>query len=236
MKKVVFFLLLIFIIVCGIGFFTNPSIDSDMNAINSYNEFTEEISNEPDTPKYVDTNPISVGIYDKNSAKNKRILIDEVTKPWTYHKDIIEYNVFYTQDKEIDASRIATCFDKYAGLYDEDVSKYRIGYNVQFTADGKDINKTIKSPKDVEEFYDYLEIYLYDGYHRAPGQWYSHTTEEEFNDNTLLLGIKLTAGKQVEKISSDITLTAFSYDSDDFDEAGNYRGISKYSITIHKQK
>lgn len=234
MKKIVVIFVLIVIIVVSFIFFKNSSKGTNEVTDNLSDEESNLISSELESLKYVDDNPISVGIYDKNSSNTKRVLMKEVTKPWVYHKDIIEYNVFYTQDNEIDATRIAPCFDKYAALYEEDVSKYRVGYIVNFSLDDKEINKTIVSPKDAEEFFDYLEVYLYDGYHRAPGEWYSHTTEAEFNENTLLLGIKLTAGKQVEKITSDIILTAFSYDSDDFDENGDYIGISKYSITIHK--
>ena len=34
--------------------------------------------------------------------------------------------------------------------------------------------------------------------------------------------------------SSDIILTAFTYDNDDFDENNNYRGNSKTTITIKR--
>ena len=238
MKKI--YLVLIFILILAIGAYiysskNTPSTTVSENSISTTNDSVVETIDEVKT--YTDVNPIKLGIYDKNSSNTKRILISDVVKPWTYHKDIIEYNVFYTQDEEIDATRLPICFDKYASTYTDDISNYRIGYNVQFEIGDKIINKTILSPKDTEEFYDYLEVYLYDGYHRKPGEWYSHTTEEEFNKDTLLLGIKLTSGKEVSKISSDIVLTAFSYDntnSNDFDSNGNYRGNSKYSITIEK--
>ena len=39
--------------------------------------------------------------------------------------------------------------------------------------------------------------------------------------------------EDINKVTSPITLEAFTYDSaDDFDEKGNYRGNSKYSIEI----
>ena len=238
MKKFFMFILIVIIVaVIGYNFSRKKNSNTEQisnNTIENQEEAEPENEDLSQKETYVDNNPIKLGIYSMNSSNTKRILMKEVTKPWTYHKDIIEYNVFYTQDEEIDATRLAVCYDKYANLYEEDISKYRIGYNVQFSTDEETINKTIISPKDTEDFYDYLEVYLYDGYHRAPGEWYSHTTEEEFNDQTLLLGIKLTAGTKVEKINSDITLTAFSYDSDDFDEDGNYRGNSKYSIVIKR--
>lgn len=200
--------------------------------INPHNSTDEPVETEtvtaPIEEKYVDTNPIKLGIYD-----SKRNLVTKCTNKWTYHKDILEYNIFYTQDTKIDTSRIPICFDKYAALYSEDVSSYRIGFNVKFSIGDTEINKTIISPNDVEDFYDYLEIYLYDGYHRKAGEWYSHTVEEEFNESTLFTGIKLTAGVNVKEITSDIILTTFSYNSsDDFDENGFYRGISSYSITV----
>lgn len=201
------------------------------------NDIENEDNTSDNASTFIDDNPIILGIYNKNSSNTKRVLVTEVAKPWTYHNDIIEYNVFFTQDEEIDNTRLPICFDKYTSRYTDDLSNYRIGYQVQFEENDESINKTIISPKDTEEFYEYLEVYLYDGYHRKPGEWYSHTTEEEFNKDTLLLGIKLTAGKKIKEISSDIVLTAFSYDntnSDDFDNNGNYRGDSKYSITVKK--
>ena len=206
---------------------------SDNTVSPENNDNTTSINEEP----YIDDNPIILGIYNRNSSNTKRVLVSEVAKPWTYHNDIIEYNVFFTQDDEIDNTRIPICFDKYATRYVDDVSQYRIGYQVEFSTGQQTYKKTIISPKDTEDFFDYLEIYLYDGYHRAAGEWYSHTTEEEYNKDTLLLGIKLTSGKKVNEINSDIILTAFSYDStnsEDFDSEGNYRGDSKYSITVKK--
>ena len=55
-------------------------------------------------------------------------------------------------------------------------------------------------------------------------------------ENTLLTSIKLTAGKKVNEISSDILVTAFTYDNDDFDLDNNYIGISKYQIIIKNNK
>ena len=110
------------------------------------------------------------------------------------------------------------------------------GYSVLDAASGNEtIEKTILTPNDTTSFFDYLEIYLYDGYHRSANEWYSHTTEEEFNDKTIFTGIKLTSGKNVNQITSDIELTAFSYDKDDFDENRNYKGTSKYSIIVKKK-
>ena len=46
--------------------------------------------------------------------------------------------------------------------------------------------------------------------------------------------IKLMWGVTANEIASDIELTIFTYDEDDFDEEGNYRGISKFTTIIEK--
>ena len=79
-----------------------------------------------------------------------------------------------------------------------------------------------------------MPIYLYDDIHQEDGAWYSHVTEEEFNENTILTSIKLTGSTLTNDINSDITLTVFTYDEDDFDESNNYRGISKDTIIIKR--
>lgn len=202
---------------------------SHKNSSNTTSEPTDTIPS--DEISYIDNNPIQLGIYD-----SKRFLVKECINKWIYHKDILEYNIFYTQEEKIDTTRGPVCFDKYASMYEEDISMYRTGFNVKFSIGDTEIDQTVLSPKDVESFFEYLEIYLYDGYHRKPGEWYSHTTEEEYNENTLFTGIKLTSGVKIKEITSDIILTVFSYDNeDDFDENGKYRGNSFYTITVKKE-
>lgn len=242
MKKRLF-ILSIFLIFCFVFFYMLFFFNKKENIpVMDSNKTDNEISNteEPDNTlepeKYIDTNPIKVGLYDFDESIGKRFLVSEYSDTWKYHTDINSFNVFFTNKDYIDASRIPICFDKYANEYEQDVSEYRIGYTISFSTKDEEINKTILSPKDTEDFFDYLEIYLYDGYHRKAGEWYSHTTEEEFNENTILTGIKLTAGKNISKINSDLKLTAFSYkDSNDFDVNNNYRGNSKYSIIVKRK-
>lgn len=190
---------------------------------------------EPKENEYVDLNPIKLGLY--LSENGKRLLQTTYTNTWKYHQDINTFNIFYTQEKEIENTAIRICYGEYLKNYDEEITNhYKNGFHIHFSTTEEIIDKTILSPKDTEEFYDFLEIYLYDGYHRKAGEWYSHTTEDEFNKNTTLTSIKLTAGKRVNEIISDIELMAFSYDDDDFDVNGNYKGVSKYSITVKKSE
>ena len=93
---------------------------------------------------------------------------------------------------------------------------------------------TITTPDKTFIFNPYIFIYLYDDIHQPDGAWYSHV--ESMTDNTLFSSIKLTAIHNLNEITSPVTLTVFTYDTeDDFDEDGNYRGNSKYTININKQ-
>ena len=184
-----------------------------------------------ETTKYIDNNPIKIGLYKYYGRYKNRELITEYTETWTYHKDISSFEVFYTNDSSITGNYFQDTFKEYYDKY-ENIDNYKIGYLISFITNNGEIKKMILSPKDTEDFFDYLEIYLYDDYHRQKGVWYSHTTEEEYNDETLLTSIKLTAGKNIADIISDISLTVFTYDYDDFDEENNYRGNSKYSIIV----
>ncbi len=246
MKKKIIVIILIIILAISLitAFIIFNSIQNDsINDIsneqneNTSNEIIENESTENEIVKeeYVDSNPIKIGIY--LSEDGKRTLQTSYTNKWQYHQDINVFNVLYTQEKEVENTSTRICYGKYLENYDEDIiNNYRNGFNIKFTTSEGTIDKTILSPKDTEEFFDYLEIYLYDSYHRKAGEWFSHTTEEEFNEKTALTSIKLTAGKKVNEITSDIELTAFTYDNDDFDVNGKYRGISKYSITVKRSE
>jgi len=233
MKKIILFFIIISITILGYLSFdyyketnTNENPIIDTQKVNN-NDIT------PETGKYIDNNPIKLGLYKYHGRYTDRELITEFSAPWQYHTDISSFEVYFTNESTIPGSNQIEQIDTYKTNY-ENIENYRIGYIINFLTNEKEIHKTILSPKDSEDFFEYLEIYLYDDYHRTPGVWYSHTTEEEFNENTLLTSIKLTAGVNVSQIISDITLTAFTYDSNDFDNYGNYKGISKYTIIVKK--
>ena len=99
--------------------------------------------------------------------------------------------------------------------------------------DGTIISQNILGPSTTQTNYDYIETYLYDAYKHRNDSFYSHIEEKDYNENTLITSIKLTAGSKFNDIKSKIILTVFTYDDDDFDEETNaYRGNSKYSIVI----
>lgn len=231
MKKTLLLIITILIIAIGtltINYYKKLSIENDNNDIQQETITNDDIKVE--TGEYIDNNPIKLGLYKYYGKNKERELIKEYSTNWQYHKDISSFEVYYTTNDYITGENQINTFDIYKNNYNN-IDNYRIGYIINFLTTSKEINQTILSPKDTNNFFEYLEIYLYDDYHRTGG-WYSHTTEEEFNENTLLTSIKLTAGKFINEINSDITVTAFTYDNDDFSKEGQYKGISKYSIII----
>ena len=229
MKKLIIFIVLIILI--GVGIFYIKDFNKTKETFsNTPNNTYEKIEDEENNKNYLDENPIIVGLYKHDKNTNTRKLITNYESNWEEKKDISSFEVYYTNEISSFSGNQKENFDLFKNNY-ENIDNYKIGYIVEFDIGDKKINKTIISPKDTEEFFNYLEIYLYDDYHRS-GEWYSHTTEEEFNSDTLLTSIKLTSGKDISLISSQIKLSAFTYDSDDFDTNGNYIGKSIYSITI----
>lgn len=235
MKKFILAIIIIIIISLG-GLTIHYYLNNNAKENNNQKIKQENINNdiEPETGEYIDNNPIKLGLYKYYGRNQDRELIKEYSANFQYHQDISSFEVYYTTEAFITSNRLAETFDTYKNNY-SNIDDYRIGYIINFLTNEKEINKTILSPQDTEEFFDYLEIYLYDDYHREPGVWYSHTTEEEMNEETLLTSIKLTAGKLINEITSDITLTTFTYDYDDFDDNGIYKGNSKYTIIVKKK-
>ena len=185
-------------------------------------------------PEYIDNNPINIGIYMYYNSYTNRKRLTEYQTTWTLNVDLCSLEIFYTNENEIPGTNIKSLWNDYKNKY-ENIDNYKIGYNIIFDTKNKgQINKNILTPNDTWEIYDYLQIYLYDDIHQEDGAWYSHITNEEYNNNTILSSIKLTGSTLTDEITSDIKLTAFTYDEDDFDEQNNYRGKSKDTITIKR--
>ena len=180
------------------------------------------------TPKE-DNNPITIGLYHTDKTLGKRTLKESYRANMVYHKDIISLNVFFTNEEQISNAKPAGLYEQYAANYNN-IDNYRIGYIIEYN----DLKVQILRPSDTEQIYDTLEVYLYDAIAHKNDSWYSHTTDEEFNKNTLLQGIKLTAGKNINNITTDIKVTAFTYDEDDFDDNNNYIGKCSYTVTVIK--
>ncbi len=176
------------------------------------------------------------GIYIYNEAKSRREFVEKTYESaWVKGKDIMCFEAINTHEPTIQGQVFKYLWEP-VWFATEEASRYRIGYCVDFTLDGgsKKVHKMILEPKDTLEYKDYMEFYLYDDYHQTPGVWYSHVEQQAYNENTLLTSIKFTAGKKVEAIDGEVTLTAFIYDpaAGQFDASGNYTGSSFWTIKV----
>lgn len=184
--------------------------------------------------KYIDNNPIELSFYMYYGKNTNRKRLETYQTPFITGQDLCSLEIYYTKDETLGINSQKNLWNQYYQNY-PNINNYKIGYKISFTnAHNENISKYILSPKDTEEVFNYIQLYLYDDIHVQEGIWYSHVTEEEYNANTLLTSIKLTGGDKASEVISDITLEVFTYDDDDFDEEGNYRGKSKASIIISR--
>lgn len=220
------FLLFILFLLGGCSFDKGNTTDND-NVIDTQ----EDVVVEED--KYIDDNPIKLGIFlmDYN-YRNKSVITDVYYADLVSGKDIASFEVFYTSDEVIDGNNFKDTWNTYYNKY-SDIGNYKIGYNIKFIlSDGTNFNHTFLEP-DIFYFADYFYVYFYDDVHQDDGAFYSHL--EEVNGDTLMTSVKLYAVSGIDNVEN-IVLSAFTYDSlDDFDDEGNYRGESRYTIRIKRK-
>ena len=227
MKKLIILLVSI-VLLSGCSFFKNESKE-----VKEEPKPQEVEKEEEKEPEYTDDNTMPIGLYERNGSKIKKL--SEYSAKIIVKKDIKTFQAFPSAEEEINHSG-----KRYADYYYEKwmeqnpEKKYKVGFNLKYTLnDGTIISQNILGPSTTQTNYDYIEVYLYDAYKHRNDSFYSHIEEKEYNDDTLITSIKLTAGSKFNDIKSKISLTVFTYDDDDFDPTTNeYRGNSKYSVVI----
>ena len=198
-------------------------------------ETTPEIT-EPVIPEAVGVTTMSLYKNYKTDGVRKKI-VDSFDSAFTAGADISSFEVIASEDEVIqnNSRQFMYIWKEYWEKF-EDRDACKIGYFVSFDLkDGTHIEKTIKKPSDVDSFFKYMECYLYDDINQTPGQWYSHITDAQMTDTSILTSIKFHCGTEVDKIGDHILLTAFIYTSDaDFNEDGKYIGTVSASISINR--
>ena len=217
MKKILLLIILISLSGCA-----NPK-----KIENNITENKNKLDINVQTESYIDKNEVKVGLY-----QNKELVNTFKTTP-ANHKEIAVFNIFYTNSKTLDSSNIKYNWNKYIKNY-QNIENHKIGFYITFTAEDKKIEKLILDPTAKHSMTPYLYVYLYDDIHQKDGTWYSHLEPENMKENTIFSSIKLYFAASGSKVNSDITLTVFTYDTeDDFNELNQYRGNSRHTITIH---
>ena len=202
-------------------------------SLNKSKEDDNNINLEPDIIEdtndvYEDDNPIKVGLY--NNGK----LVTEYRTKFVNGRDIGSFDIYFTDIQDVGSTNTKYNFKKYYNNYN-DIDNYKIGFYISFEANNEHYEKVVLD-YDVEfALQPYIYIYLYDDVHQPDGAFYNHVTKEDYGDDTIFSSIKLYLARRKDEIQSDITLSVFTYDSDDdFDDEGYYRGNSIYTMTIKK--
>ena len=187
-------------------------------------EIIEQEQEEIIEEKYIDDNPITIGIYENDINLIKEYKLNKVS-----NNEVI-FSFYYTNQENLGNRRQKENWYKYFNEY-QNINDYKIGFHFSFYVGEEKIEKTILKP-DIYAFNPYFYIYIYDDINQPDNTFYSHLEETDINENTIFSAIKIFL-VEPELITSNITFTVFTYnDLDDFDEDNNYRGNSKYSVDI----
>ena len=187
-----------------------------------------EATPEP-VPSYQDLNNTPIAIY-RNNQK-----VVEFKDSFRVGKDMAIFKIYPSTDDYLSLNgSFAQAFHNKWNEYNTS-GKLKIGFNLSYdVADGRHFSQNILHVNDTYDYQGYILEFLYDDYDLAiNNKIYSHVEPEQEKDNTLFSSIKLYPQSAYPDITSKILLTVFTYDTeDDFDENGEYRGNSKYTITI----
>ena len=177
-----------------------------------------------ETEKYIDDNPITIGIYEDDIRLVKEYKLKKQSR-----NEVI-FSFYYTNQEDLGSRRQKENWSKFYNEY-LNINNYKIGFNFSFYEGDKKIEKTILKP-DTFAFEPYFYTYIYDDINQPDYTFYSHLEEQDINENTIFSSIKIFL-VEPSKITSPIEFTVFTYDDlEDFDDNNNYRGNSKYTIKI----
>ena len=177
---------------------------------------------------YKDENKTPIGIYKVQGNTLTKLTKINVTP--VVEQDMGVFQIYPSNEDNL-------TIDKGFGLafYDE-WNKYnniKLGFNIKFSlADGRNISYNIFSPENTFDQWEYLMTYLYDDYNNFGKGFYSHIEKEQFTENTLMTSIKIQSSYSVDQINSKISLTVFTYDTEDDFDNNEYRGNSSYTMDI----
>lgn len=228
---------------CGCNESNNSSTKNTttaINAVTSHNPDTtapiETTTTEPATVYNNDgTRPDVVNFYIFHDSTGTRDRLSEFYGPFVEGQDIRTFAAFTTADDSVYGSRFADMwFPKWEAYSNS--SECKIGYKIHiYLKNGDVVEKNILSPTDVVyDYTQYVETWIYDDVHHAAGQWYSHLTEADMNNDTVITSVKLTCGPRIGEVDY-IVLDTFVYTGkEQFDENGDYIGPIKASVKVNR--
>lgn len=246
MKKITVYLLCLMLCTALLSACSLKRI-GDVNTTETEAATTEEQSTERKTETEAPTEtvadtkkneeiPLPVGIYDMTycdfGTREEYTLVPDFQDDGGLGRDICVMAVFPSDKPKLEGQYFRYIWDK-AVEENPEVRGKKIGYFLEFSTPVRNYKKTILRPSDItDEYWDYLEMYIYDDVNQEVTAWHSHLLDNEITPETFVTSFKLTAGEKIGDVS-DIRLTAFLYSSEkDFDSLGNYTGISKFTSNI----
>ena len=190
---------------------------------------TEKEVEEVVVPQYEDLNNTPIGIY--QIEKNQLKKISTINTQLVVEKDIGLFQIFPSNEDILDANDFANNFYNTWQNYNQN-NNLHIGFNIKFTKNNEPVSFNILSPENTMDKWEHIMTYLYDDYKNRSKSFYSHIENDEYDESTLFTAIKLQSSYSCSEISDNIYLTVFTYDSEDDFLDGEYRGNSKYTLTI----
>lgn len=184
------------------------------------------------TPLYKDLNDTPISIYQLNG--NTLNQLTTLNKKLNVEEDVGIFQVYFSKEATISLDK--SFAESYYEKFNEYHSKLpiKVGFNLKFHLNnGEDVSYNMLYPSDCMNKWEWFMNYMYDDYANRGKGFYSHIENNEYTENTLFTAIKLQSSYQIDEVDSKIQLTVFTYDTDDdFDENGEYRGNSSYTMTI----
>jgi len=180
------------------------------------------------------THPNVISVYIPKAGSKTRIRQTEFTGKWTKGQDIDCFEAIASNEETIQGASFKEMFNKAWESF-PNREGYKIGYELRYTLkDGSEVYYTITTPSDIQKT-EYIECWLYDDIHQKAGVRYTHLSDKDMKDETLITSIKLTCGNKIADVE-EIHLTAFIYWDPvlQFDENGHYGGSVKHEITIKR--
>jgi len=220
MKKILLIIMIVFLVGC------QKEDEEEIKRL-------EKLINDPEptvTPTevpYIDTNPITVGLYKDYQ------LVSEYNFKFKNQTDIAIFNVIFSNEEKITKdTSFKNTWKKYFNNY-TDIEEYKIGFEISFEVNGEKKDYLILGPKNLYDMDPYLYPFLYDDIHNSGN--YSHVTTKDVKDDTIYSSIKLYLHQKTNEITSPITMKVFTYKDDNDFLDGHYRGNSSYTITINNK-
>ena len=227
MKKILYLILILLVL-------TGCNKQEEDITLNNNEPKVEEKEDLEEEEKYIDNNPIKIAFYKKEN--------DIYQKLYRYESKVVSmsevgvFSIILSDEDEVIGSSIKSLYNSKKEEI-ENFDNYKIGFNIKFTLNnGTEVNENILRPLDYGSygFSPYLYAWIYDDVNTTG--WHSHIEENEYSDNTVMSSIKLMWGPASADIESAIELSVFTYDEDDFDDNGYYRGVSKFTTVIERSE